>query len=441
MPDTPGQISQIFKTTCGLGCAGCEILIVLVGLWQVIYLQNAWFHTVPMYADVLTGQMEGYWGPVHVVVPQNCSSFQSFGAVQPAGASNQKKARLLSLADTLEVKAPFVQPVEQVVSLEDSRLAGPPAEAEDDTSAGTSFLPSRRLDGEPPPVDPASLEVTSNASYVVVRRCGRTVTLKQPTTGQWFWSMLWLSGADDAEELRNSRWRMLLLLAFLAVVDNIFNWAARIASDWGLRLLFLEITGGPREPLVDPDGYKYEPLTQPVGAKLDGADSVVAKVGFCTAQQIVKVISKYITVQSQLALLSLFFIYWEDSYYVMSYIPGKAYICVFGFWVVVSGLLCLFLMCDADTCCLTFWGIAFLLYILACIFLIFAFCGYGVFQAQFLMNTAMADVANHQDTKLVDSQWLGSEYWLKWIMRVLFGMHVAEFLTITYFDVLVLYHM
>lgn len=399
---------------CAKLCATCvwKVAQFIIFCWAikcVLGLRDQWLETVPIEATVLTVQMEGFWGPVHVLVPTNCTRFKANDALveklQAAGESKESSKdsrRLRSSIDTAggaEVQKPFaVQseralrlPTESIKSAMSDRLLKEEVHGherwEKEAEAAVETEPEEEKEAV------AELEerveefegVQYRDGKIIVKRCGKELHFKQPDGHQSYMAMTWMGGHDDMDELRNTRCRMLVLLAISALFENFLN-----------MLLGVLQTCGEKMPMYkSPFGAEYEKLTQ---QGFTGQDKqslpLPAKICCGICKMPFDALGKFAVTQSQMAILSLFFLYWHEDYYVTSYIPGKAFILIFALLVVMPCAMCASAVPNGavkNGCvgCL----MCFVLFVLVFVEIPFLF-GYNWYNINFLWNTAMADEGN-----------------------------------------------
>ena len=160
--------------------------------------------------------------------------------------------------------------------------------------------------------------VTYTDTHVIVKRCGRELTFLRPTRSQNFWAMTWASGWDSMQELRSTRCRMLWLLVAICLLENIFNLITAILPRSALKWV------------VPEDSPTYEQLEQAEKVEQERKEAR-EKLGCCTILCVkgcevvctlpCQLMQKYVSIQGQMAILSLFFLFWYDDYYITTYVP------------------------------------------------------------------------------------------------------------------------
>jgi len=189
-------------------------------------------------------------------------------------------------------------------------------------------------------------------------------------------------------ELRNSRCRMLWLLIVGCIAETIINAVPKIIA------------------LLPEDYQKLGPTQEDQLADQPAASRAI--VGLIN-----NICAKWSTMQSQFGILSLFFIYWHDDYYVTSFVPGKAYLCIIGIYAMLPMIFfaysidktgqnpCILLMA-CFFCC--FMGI-----FIVCVAI--PLVGYSWYNINFLWNTALAEAVTNETHGLLHYQ--GSAEYLK----------------------------
>lgn len=247
---------------------------------------------------------------------------------------------------------------------------------------------------------------------IIVSRCNRTVTFNEPTAVQSYFAMLSLSGKDTMGELRNTRCRMLWLLGFGIFFEAFLN-CIQPLIDSGL---------GPPGYQKVPDGNGDAPLSCKVICKGLGT-----------------MLSKFLTLQSQMAVLSLFNMYWvHHDHYITSFIPGKAFIFTYCFYAFLGCALPAVFRCGL-TENLPYCILCIVLFYIGIIGFPMTF-GYNLYQFQYLWKTGLGqaveedifhgviniDVGEQMSHKVVETEWTGDMEASKKIFDWMFGVHASE---------------
>lgn len=343
-----------------------QVGIMFWALADVHGLHDRWLDTVPESATVLTVQMEGFTGPVHVLIPTNCTRFEENDAIikQRAAHGEQEHAeRRLespgSAAEVTQARSPFTVAFEQSSHLRAGSIGSTGPSQSFGISDGRFLQEERADEGD---------GIFFNESHIFVERCGKKLTFTMPTAWQRYLAMVYLSGKDTMQELRHTRGRMLWFLTFTTILETLVSTAMVFVST---------IPGSP--------GYQQvqEQASMAMPQKI-----CLAAFNTC----FVEIPKKLATTQNTLAILSLFTTFWHEDYYVTSFIPGKCFLAIAGVYV---ALPCFLLAADAKN------GnpVAMLIACSAVLYLVFVFFGvlipdifgYSGYNSDFLWNTAMAD--------------------------------------------------
>jgi len=408
-----------FDTVKFVGKMACTVVQFVMFVWAVSQLpglRDTWLSTVPDSATVLTVQADGFWGPVHVLVPTNCTRFSENDALY--------------------------EDDEGAAGSQDGEAAMAPAQGEGGLDKGEQRnITERRLDEEQ--VDEAD-GVSSNGTHTIVTRCGKTLAFLEPSGWQRFGAVLWLSGKDTMSELRNTRCRMMMFLIFCAVVENAMQLCTSFFQEYMKR--------GEAEQMILPANGDAEQTSALLGAEQAPQSTGPAGMVLTALKTFVSAASKkFSTMQAQMAMLSLFIIFWHDDHYVTSFIPGKAYLMLFSLYAIII-LLPLSVACCGHKATL-FFGCSFLMDFL-CVWFAVVFpmaVLYNCYQLNYLWNVGIAaeirkethgflQVPNPaeylEDNKVLRAEWASAGKAASEVASYLFGAHAVEVFLDTFMQVI-----
>mmetsp|Transcript_53908 Transcript_53908/g.128395 ORF Transcript_53908/g.128395 Transcript_53908/m.128395 type:complete len:513 (+) Transcript_53908:72-1610(+) len=482
-PDIRGEAVQDKVVGCATCVTTCwkvafgvfEIIVLVWAVGEIFPLRTTWLNTVPEHATVLTVQMQGFWGPLHVLVPENCTRFEENDAIveemkranssgDDAGASDIAEERRRMLAHDLpsdygQAWAAGFLGAHQSFGKDDGREAGR-----------------------------AASDVHQNETHLTVERCGAALSFEQPTALQYYGAWVMVTGKDTMAELRHTRCRLMLVLIAWCILESVLNFAQNFN-------LFQVMAERCSNSAVAPD-EPYEQLPQDSAA--DGTPTAANTVRTPTTPSIpaapseaslrsrftdprhlrrklcgivtnfpLELCRKYLTVQGQTSILALFYVYWHEDYYITSYIPGKVLVIPVVLYAV--GIPAYVVMMaqqgpasksNADELAGSDapspspwpwnWGAAkdwnksqrlWLTVLIAAAITLPCVLLWLVFQANFLWNTGMCryftkqihglfefkgGAAYLEEEKLVQTDWKGTEDALRPLFTAVFGTHMFE---------------
>eukprot|EP00931_Biecheleriopsis_adriatica_P019690 TRINITY_DN13358_c0_g1_i1.p1 TRINITY_DN13358_c0_g1~~TRINITY_DN13358_c0_g1_i1.p1 ORF type:complete len:464 (+),score=99.50 TRINITY_DN13358_c0_g1_i1:56-1447(+) len=412
-----GNLDTI-KAIGGIGFIVLQLGLSVYAVISVFGLKDHWLETVPESATVLTVQMKGFSGPVHVLVPTNCRRFVENDAQINKTAhveenddninksmkqESDKTARVEENDENIN-KSMKQESERRLVSRHQSGqpFSGAvehsiPLPKDYDTSLG--FLETtgglvehaksrraRRLTDEYNGVN-----YDFNSTHIEVKRCDRKLYFEKSTSAQNYWAMTWLSGKDTMMELRDTRCRMLWYLAIANIISLSLNCIGDAAKKMGAAQM-IPVSAG------------FEPLPN---QENQGKPDMCTKITTAICSALGTVITKLATLQSQCSILSLFFIYWHEDFYVTSYIPGKAFLSLVGIIVCLPiSTLAMMAASKTNSSLSAAIGVVTMLLTIAWFFVIYIplVFGYGIYNFNFLWNTAMADDIEQMSFGVVQTQ-------------------------------------
>jgi hypothetical protein len=376
---------------------GC---ITIWALTIVSKQAGAWDASIPD-VDVYTISHEAFWGPVHMLVPRDCSDMErmigggeanegdtSSSGGESDGANDTNASNASSPgekedeanetnASTPEEKADVEVNVSRLLSgvvpaASAIETDSPPQPPRSEFLSEGQHLPERDVFGFPRV--PSGVAIHELVNLIQLNRCGVAIEESDPTGSQKYFAMVFLAGNnDDIEELRRSRHYMFVWLAiniyltlFLALCQPVF------------KLLVLHRGLCDNTPV-------YEVLKDSENKeKADGITMTFVK------QLPRKTYVVFTTMVQQAMICSLFLTYWDTNHYVMSYIPGTGYILLMVTTFLTYGFLLAMLACgEAAAPCavlLACWNC----FAFPCVTV--PFCGYSFYLYQFLWQTNFGQV-------------------------------------------------
>eukprot|EP00429_Kryptoperidinium_foliaceum_P007563 CAMPEP_0176024760 /NCGR_PEP_ID=MMETSP0120_2-20121206/12104_1 /TAXON_ID=160619 /ORGANISM="Kryptoperidinium foliaceum, Strain CCMP 1326" /LENGTH=435 /DNA_ID=CAMNT_0017357941 /DNA_START=33 /DNA_END=1336 /DNA_ORIENTATION=- len=325
-----------------------------IHVWQLTKLcsmKSDWLEVVPKSATVLTVQMDGFWGPVHVLVPKRCSRFEELDRLV-AGEDIDELENESSLDDGINAHAEHDEagmehdenddlPSQQGSATDSKHISNNTLRGHSGGSAVAAT--ERRLVADRTGEE---FGVYWNSTHVTVRRCGKKLVWRSPSQWQQYLALTWTGGHDSVDELRRTRERLMYFIFVMLCLTKL----GKVGCQYGLNSPLLGRIVAPVETFI----------------------------GF--------------------AIVSLFNMFWYEDFYVISYIPGKAILSFVGA-LVVSPLIGFVVACigGEDTGFIACIGV---LAVSTFVFLVPVwlplFFGYTVYSIQYMWSTDVWNLAQDQ---------------------------------------------